>query len=63
MIFKGKRLAAGVSQIKLAYEAKVSRYRIVLAEQGYIKLRPEELSSIETALKKISSRKKGPSNE
>ncbi len=40
------RRAAGLSQVRLALRANVSRFRISLAEAGEVELRPEELESI-----------------
>ncbi len=40
------RLRRGFSQLRLAHEAGVSRFRISLAERGYAKLDLEELHRI-----------------
>jgi predicted transcriptional regulator len=40
------RTAAGLSQMRLAQKAAVSRFRICMAESGYLELRPEEVSAI-----------------
>lgn len=46
MDIKQLRLNKGISQLKLAFLAKVSKHRIYLAEQGFIKLSKSELAKI-----------------
>ncbi len=43
---KSIRKASGLSQIELARRAKVSRFRISLAESGTIQLLPEEIAAV-----------------
>jgi transcriptional regulator with XRE-family HTH domain len=40
------RKAAGLSQIQLAQRAKISRFRLSLAEMGSLELREDELRAI-----------------
>ncbi len=43
---KGKRVAAGLSQLALSIRARVSRWRIHLAERGALELRMDEVQRI-----------------
>ena len=47
---KELRTKAGVSQHKLALESGVSRYRISMAEVGYLTLTASEIRALETTL-------------
>lgn len=47
---KAIRKAVGMSQIQLAREAKISRFRIYLFEAGSIELRPDEIGAITKAV-------------
>lgn len=49
---KVTRKAAGLSQIQLAQKAEVSRFRICMAESGYLELRPEEVRAITTVVRR-----------
>ena len=49
-IRENRRIAGRLSQIELARLSGVSRFRISLAESGYIELRDDELRAIEHAL-------------
>jgi transcriptional regulator with XRE-family HTH domain len=44
------RLEAGLSQLRLSLRAGVSRWRLRLAEEGYCKLRRDELRRIHQVL-------------
>jgi DNA-binding XRE family transcriptional regulator len=44
------RRMAGFTQMKLAQQSRVSRFRICTAEQGYLTLRPDEVEAIKQAL-------------
>ena len=44
------RKAAGMSQIQLAQRAKISRFRLSLAESGAIELPQDEISAIRNAM-------------
>ena len=48
---KAIRKAAGLSQIKLAQRAHISRFRLSLAEAESLELRPEELAAISRVIK------------
>ncbi len=45
-----ERKRKGMSQLRLAFHAKVSRYRLFLHEQGIIKLNFDEIGRIKIAL-------------
>jgi predicted transcriptional regulator len=47
---KTTRKTAGMTQIQLSRKARVSRYRIALAETGNLKLRFDELKAIASAV-------------
>jgi transcriptional regulator with XRE-family HTH domain len=47
---KATRKTAGMTQIQLSLKARVSRYRIALAETKNLKLRPDELAAIASAV-------------
>ena len=44
------RKATGMSQIQLAQRAKISRFRLSLAEAGAIELRQDEIAAIRDAM-------------
>jgi predicted transcriptional regulator len=46
-----RKAAGGISQIQLAREAGVSRFRIYLFEAGVLELRPDEIKAITDALR------------
>jgi len=48
---KAIRKAAGMSQIQLSQRAKISRFRLSLAEANSLELRPEEMSAIRDAVR------------
>ncbi len=43
---RAMRKAAGLTQFALAQIAGVSRFRLSMAETGYLELRPEEVAAI-----------------
>lgn len=47
---KALRKAAGLTQIRLARKAGVSRHRLCLAEIGELELRPDELAALNGAI-------------
>jgi predicted transcriptional regulator len=49
---KRKRLGVGLSVLELSRRARVSRWRLTLAECGEIKLRKDELARIDRVLKR-----------
>lgn len=51
---KQLRLNAGVSQIRLCISAKVSRFRLSLAECGYQELSEDELMRIAATLARLN---------
>ena len=51
---KGKRLAEGVSQLRLSLGSGVSRWRIRMHEEGALDLRPDELEKIVDVLRKAA---------
>lgn len=51
MNIREERRKKGLSQLRLAHEAGVSKYRVFLSEQGFIKLSQTELDKINIALK------------
>lgn len=48
---RANRKAAGLTQMQLSHKAKVSRYRLCMAEAGCLELRPDELDAVNQALK------------
>ncbi len=55
MNVKKQRAKLGISQLHLAKEARLSRYRIQMHESGYRSLRHHELLRVKAALNKIRS--------
>jgi len=53
---KSLRSKVGMSQMRLAKETGVSRYRIHLAENGYDQLRQDEKKKILAAFSKIAKK-------
>ena len=47
---KDARRSVGLSQLVLSYRAKVSRFRLSLAERGFLELRCDELDRIKNTL-------------
>jgi len=45
------RKAAGLTQVQLSKRAKVSRFRLCMAEADCLELRPDELEAINRTLK------------
>lgn len=45
------RKASGLTQIQLAQRAKVSRFRLCMAESGSLELRPDEVEAINKAVR------------
>jgi DNA-binding XRE family transcriptional regulator len=45
------RKAAGLTQVQLSQKAKVSRFRLCMAESDFLELRPDEIDAINQALK------------
>ena len=43
---RNKRVTAGLSQLRLSLRSNVSRWRLRLCEEGFIKLRADELKRI-----------------
>jgi DNA-binding XRE family transcriptional regulator len=48
---RATRKAAGLTQVQLSQRAKVSRFRLCMAEADCLELRPDELNAINQALK------------
>lgn len=47
-----KRLSAGLSQLRLALEARISRFRLHLCERGLYGLRPDEMARADRVIAK-----------
>jgi len=51
------RALAGVAQYQLARDSAVGRTRLSLAENGHVRLRPDEQRAVETALLRAIERR------
>ena len=51
---KDARRKAGISQLVLCYLARVSRFRLSLAERGFIDLRIDEVERIQRTLSRAN---------
>jgi transcriptional regulator with XRE-family HTH domain len=51
------RALAGVRQYQLAQDCGVGRTRLSLAENGYVRLRPDEQEAVESALLRVIERR------
>lgn len=49
-----KRLQLGLKQYEVAHDAGISVSRLCAGENGYITLRPDELESLELALRHVA---------
>jgi predicted transcriptional regulator len=50
MNIKNERKKIGISQIKLAFIAKISRFRLYLHEHGMAQLNPDEIQKIKEVI-------------
>jgi predicted transcriptional regulator len=56
MDIKKLRKAKGWSQIRLSFVAKVSRYRLYLHENGYVKLNTNEIEKLKQVFRNPKSK-------
>jgi ribosome-binding protein aMBF1 (putative translation factor) len=52
-----RRMQAGISQVELAFNVPMSRFKLNQAERGWISLRKDEIKTIEDTISALETKK------